>query len=188
MANEEGRIHFVEEESLPRYRDLRVDDIYCFDLRTLTPESTQDWIAGAQHTYAKRHPTEIPTVVVLGTFDQLRSHGYALVKAGAILWEKPDEFDQFENDQKIAVLESEFSYPEEERRREPQEWSGNEGDGDWLSSEGSQEVIGQEDQESIGPHPHHQIYVDPPYQLGSEDFERLMDRMRMSDDDPRKDD
>lgn len=187
MANEQGRVRLVSDESPPAYRDERADYIYCLDLKFISPESAGVWIAEARHAFHKYDSTKVPTVVALGDYGQLRRHGYRLVKAGAILWEKPDEFDDFEEEQKVTFLENEFSYPEKERPH--QFYESEKGDGDWLLYENTREGREEEgDESSAGPQPHLHSYVDPPYQLGSEDFRRLMDRMRMSDDDPRKDD
>lgn len=62
MANEEGRLRFVNQEYLPGYSDIEADYIYCLDLTTLDRDAARNWITEAQYSYTKNDLTKVPMI------------------------------------------------------------------------------------------------------------------------------
>src|SRR6185436_11167642 len=115
MTDNRDRICLVEEGHQPEYDDIQSDRIYCLDLNDFSLSDAQDWINRMQRVYSQRSPGILPSIVVMGTPEQLDEYGVVFVEAGAALWEKPSEL-YFQN-QREEVETLEKAYLDEYKER-----------------------------------------------------------------------
>lgn len=196
MTDNGDCIRLVEERHQPEYDDVQSGRIYCLDLNNFSPAEAQDWIDRMQSVYSQRSLGIRPSIVVMGTPKQLEEYGAAFVEAGAALWEKPSEFYLHNQKEIVEMLEREYLDEYEESASEQGRRFPGQQHRDWIMEEYPAETIEEResgkmteaDKRHGGRGGASSIYVNPPLKIGMKDFKQLMNRMRMSDGDPTKDD
>jgi hypothetical protein len=123
------------------------------------------WIQDQRMEAADQHPI-LPGIVVMGAPELEPAAADELVKAGAIFRQKPEGYDNaFSEAKKNALLHEWFQSLHEE-------WA-------LLDDEPVTQAYDAEDLS---------IYLDPPYQIHPEDYDRLWRRLQMPDNEPKKED
>lgn len=143
--------------------------ISCLDMASLRPDRTLSLIKQAHQACRESKRGLVPCILVLADFPEVVEHGQAMVNSGAFLYEKPEGFSIYNEDDTDKLkrkIEEEYPHIEGFRESASEEVppSGSEGGADLR------------------------IYANPPFQISDEDFRQLIDRMRTPDDSWMKDD
>ena len=173
-----NRIRFVDTSDISNLDNYsKADCIYCIDLKDTQLPIATDWVKKVMSFYHEETPELVPCMLVIGLPGELEG-GAELEHLGAVLYEKSQEFDELPGWQKRIRLEEELSL---KSGTDFEEFDGQ--------GETSDDPSGEGDEESgNGAGKHIPVYANPPFQISNNDFDRLLERMEMADDDYREND
>lgn len=144
------------------------------------------WISEARHIKEDRLGEIMPGTAVLGPPEISPGEADEIVRTGAVVWEEPLDYFSFSPERKRSVLLQQVEDLYEgldldDGRGYVADW-GLIGERAGMHEDAPPTPQDQDEED------HLRIYQEPPYRLAEEDFNRLLERSRMPDEDWQKDD